>query len=56
MMTNENARALENVILFMIMGFHDSKLISRNEIVQILNNLNVKITDELSHTHPDVEA
>jgi hypothetical protein len=55
-MTNENARALENVIMFMIMGFHDSKLISRNEIVQILNNLNVRITEELSQSHADVQA
>lgn len=55
-MTNENARALENVIMFMIMGFHDSKLISRNEIVQILNNLNVRITEELSRSHADVQA
>ena len=55
-MTIENARALENVIMFMIVGFYESRLISRNEIVQILNNLNIRITDELSRSPADAEA
>lgn len=56
MMTIENARALENVIIFMIRGFHESHMISRNEIVQILNNLNRRIVEELSHSGSNAEA
>ncbi len=55
-MTIENARALENVIMFMIRGFHESQMISRNEMVQILNNLNKRIIEELSHSSSDTEA
>ena len=55
-MTNENARALENAVMFMIKGFYESHMISRNEIVQILNNLNVRIVEELSHSSSKAEA
>jgi hypothetical protein len=55
-MTTENVRALENAIMFMIRGFYESDMISRNEIVQILNNLNVRIVEDLSHSSTKAEA
>lgn len=55
-MTIENARALENVIIFMIRDFYELRMISRNEIVLVLNNLNRRIVEELSQSSTEVQA
>jgi len=52
-MTAENALALKNVIIFIIKGYYESHMISRNEVMGILNTLNLQLTEELSRSYTD---